>query len=148
MYIFVWVSLDRSYRLTFSPEVYEWLDGLLDVVGCEKSEDVAIWSTAIAGTLVLHAVAWVIIQLLEGAFTRWRAIGSRWRRRVSPVIGWTSWLLVLTLVIAFISDEVQKGTDGSLPTHTGTQLTAFYVGVFCTVGLIHLAVLRFQRPRS
>jgi hypothetical protein len=148
IYGFAWWSVDDDYYFFLPSAVYEWLSEVLVGMSVDAIHTIDVWSTAMVGAIVLHALVLVGHWCLKRTSISYGSRFLAWRRRIFPVVGWTSWLLVLTLAIAIIDDEIHRASDGTLPTYTSVETAAFFAGVFCVVGLIHLAVVRVVRSRS
>lgn len=146
LYGFAWTILDPSFHLAFPEAAYLWLDDLIGTTTQEGSFDLAIWSTSMTVTLGLHALVWLIGSRMKSASSRRREIWFRWQGKLFTIVGWMSWLLVSTLTLLFLSDEIYEAWGGKLANDTGEQLIEL-IGGFLVVGSLHLGALKITRRR-
>lgn len=141
LYGFAMWGVDDSSYLILPTAFYQWLDDVFEPTSQDASFDLETWSTEIVAVLALHAVAWGLFYCLDLARRKRGAICGSWKRRIFPVVGWSSWLLVLTcsLIIAF--DEALRSRGSKLPYGTVAQVVEVIVGLLI-VGSLHVAVLR------
>lgn len=147
IYAFAWAGIDDEYYFFFPLIVYDWLDDLVGATSVEATYDVALWSTAIAGTVGLHVLGWIGFSRLTPISVRNEPFWLQCWSRIFRVMGWMSWLLVFTLAILGIVDEIHNAREGKLPNVTGKQSIEFFGGVFCVVSLVHLVAFRIIRFR-
>ncbi|HEY4294082.1 hypothetical protein [Luteibacter sp.] len=147
LYGVIWTHLDHSLDFSFPESFYSWWGDLLDVQSHDGSHYLFIWGTSLPMVLGLHAAAWVVLHYVGFASGPHRLVYLRWQRRVSAIVGWTSWLLVVTLAALAISDAIDKAKDGELTKYSGSEIAIIVASVFCAVGIVHLVALRIARRR-
>lgn len=146
LYAFAWWSIDSSSYFVLPIAVYEWFDDLVGTTTGEASFDLEVWSTSISMVLGLHLLTWIICSGFKHSCRESVPIWHRWQRRIFPVVGWGSWLLVSTCTLLAIGDAILRARGSELPSHYSAVLIEM-IGGLLVVGLLHLAVLRIARRR-
>lgn len=144
IYGIAWLAVDDSSYFFLPTAAYDWLDDFFGATSLESTYSVATWSTAIAGTVALHVIAWLVMPWLKPVSERRGEFWLPWRRRVFPVGGWVSWLLVSPLAILLIAEAIRPAQGGEHPTSDGF---VEYIGCAVFVGLLHLGAWYFVRSR-
>lgn len=144
----MWLTFDRSYELALPAAAYTWIRDAFGVVGCGAPYDVDVWTTAAASTLVLHVLASSALHVVTMASTRFRRGGAVLRRRVFPVVGWISWLLVVTLSVTLVADWAREMQIGAPSTLSSGEVATFWASSFGAVCLIHLIAMPVFRRCS
>ncbi|WP_413624086.1 hypothetical protein [Luteibacter sp. Lutesp34] len=144
IYGIAWLAVDDTTYFFLPTVVYDWLDSLFGATSLESTYSVATWSTAVVGTVILHVIAWLVVPWLKPASGSRKEFWAPWRRRIFPVAGWTSWLLISPLAILLIAEALRRARGGERPTSDGF---VEYVGCAVLVGLLHLAARYFVHSR-
>lgn len=146
LYESMWWSVDGDSYFVLPMGFYQWLDDLVEPASQETSSDLDAYSTSAVMVLGLHFFTGVIVCLLK-RMGLWRRVdGSRWRRNIPSVLGWSSWLLVLTFTLLTACDALLRARGNQLPGGTVAQVVEL-IGGLLFVGFLHLAVVKTARSQ-
>lgn len=146
VYESIWWSVDGDSYFVLPMGFYQWLDDLIEPASQETSSDLDAYSTSAVMVLGLHFVAGVIICLLKRMGLWRRAVANRWRRNIPSVLGWSSWLLVLSFTLITACDALLRARGNQLPGGTVAQVVEL-IGGLVFVGFLHLAVFKTAHNR-
>jgi hypothetical protein len=145
-YAIAWVHFDPSFFLALPEYVYVWLDSVFGANTMDESYFLSLFSTALVGIAVLHLAAWMVLRVAS-MVPRVGDILSRSRKRLFPAVGWTCWVIVAALVVAYAGEGWYLAAGYKLPGTPRAFAVEFLCGV-AAVGVAHFVVHEVRRSRS
>lgn len=147
LYDLVLWNVDSSTYFVLPTSFYQWLDDVVRPTTFEASFDLSVWATSMSMVLGLHILVWMALSGWNLARRQSWPVWQRWRRRVFPIVGWGSWLLVSTITLLIMSDGILRERGSKLPSDA-ISLVVEIVGGLIVVGSLHLAIVSMARRRQ